>query len=241
MMKIYVLLCEGERYYIGKTDHIQTRIEDHFSNNGSYWTKKYKPLKIVEVIENVDDLDEDKYTKKYMSIYGIDKVRGGTYSEITLPEYKKKCLMDELCTKDDLCFRCKRQGHFVNECYAKSDINGKKIIDDSEEEDSEEEEDSDDLYFRCKRQGHFASECYAKTDIDGKKITRSESISSCSSNFEEINHEVCERCERPGHKKEKCYAKTTVDGIDIDVKEGLETITKVGCWLWNTGRSLFGN
>jgi predicted GIY-YIG superfamily endonuclease len=202
---LYILLCEGERYYIGKTDRpLENRIEEHFSKNGSYWTKKYKPLSVVEVIENVDDLDEDKYTKKYMSIYGINKVRGGTYSEITLPKYKKKCLMDELCTKDDLCFRCKRKGHFVSECYAKTDVNGKNISDDEDDDDEDDDEEDEDEW----------------ENINNKK--------------------VCERCERIGHRKENCYAKTTVDGINIEVKEGLETVAKVGCWLWNTGRSLFG-
>ena len=83
MSKIYVLLCEGNHYYIGKTERkIEKRIEEHFRTNGSYWTKKYKPLKVVETIQSDDKMDEDKYTKKYMLMYGIEKVRGGSYTEM---------------------------------------------------------------------------------------------------------------------------------------------------------------
>lgn len=161
-MHIYVLLCEGGRYYIGKSDHLITRILDHFVRNGSRFTKKYKPVCVIEVIENADDLDEDKYTKRYMSIYGVDKVRGGSYSEINLPEYKKRCLMDVFCTKDDLCFRCKRKGHFINNCYAKTDVNGKKLRKDEIETETETETEWEKMYVNKKSM----STCYAKTTVD---------------------------------------------------------------------------
>ena len=136
MATIYVLLCEDNRYYIGKTERkIKERINEHFTNNGSHWTKKYKPIKIVETIQSDDKMDEDKYTKKYMLLYGIERVRGGSYTDMVLPEYKLKCLRDELCTINDLCFRCKRRGHFVNECYAKTTVNGVLIESDDESDD----------------------------------------------------------------------------------------------------------
>jgi predicted GIY-YIG superfamily endonuclease len=113
MPTIYVLLCKGKRYYIGKTDRpVKSRVAEHFSNNGSEWTKKYKPTKVIEVIEGAGDLDEDKYTKIYMIKHGIDRVRGGSYSMILLPEYKLKALQDEICTANNLCFRCMMPGHF---------------------------------------------------------------------------------------------------------------------------------
>jgi hypothetical protein len=47
---------------------LSTRIEEHFRASGSEWTKKYKPIKVVETKLNADDFDEDKYTKIYMSL-----------------------------------------------------------------------------------------------------------------------------------------------------------------------------
>ena len=41
MVYIYVLKLEQEKYYIGKTNNPEFRINDHFNNIGSEWTKKY--------------------------------------------------------------------------------------------------------------------------------------------------------------------------------------------------------
>ena len=88
MPTIYILKCEQNRYYIGKTERsLDSRIKEHFLNNGSEWTRKYKPIKLIDTIQNADDFDEDKYTKIYMKKYGINNVRGGSYTQINLPEY----------------------------------------------------------------------------------------------------------------------------------------------------------
>ena len=79
---IYVLRLEGDRYYIGKSDNVMNRYQQHLNGNGSAWTRKYKPVSLEKTIENVSSFEEDKITKEYMSTYGIDKVRGGSYVEV---------------------------------------------------------------------------------------------------------------------------------------------------------------
>ena len=44
------------------------------------WIQKYKPIRILYVIYDCDKYDEDKYTRKYMDDYGLDNVRGGSFS-----------------------------------------------------------------------------------------------------------------------------------------------------------------
>ena len=66
MVYIYVLKLEKGKYYVGKTNNPYFRLESHFNSNGSAWTQKYKPIKILKIIDNCDDYDEDKYTRKYM-------------------------------------------------------------------------------------------------------------------------------------------------------------------------------
>jgi predicted GIY-YIG superfamily endonuclease len=116
MSSIYVLKCENNKYYIGKTKDIESRYNDHCNGNGSEFTKKYKPIKIIDIIKNADEFEEDKQVKKYMSKYGIENVRGGSYSTIKLLDYQIKALEKELLSSSNKCFKCGEEGHYVNEC-----------------------------------------------------------------------------------------------------------------------------
>ncbi len=118
MTRIYVLKLTNNKYYVGKTDKsIEDRFGEHVTEYGSEWCKLHKPLEVVEVIENVDEYDEDKITKKYMDVYGIENVRGGSYTMVNLPDYQLKALELELCTSKDKCFKCHQPGHFADQCH----------------------------------------------------------------------------------------------------------------------------
>ena len=85
MVFIYILQLENNKYYVGKTNNPQFRLEQHFNSTGSAWTTKYKPLSVLEMIKDCDEYDEDKYTRKYMDKFGVDNVRGGSFCEEVLP------------------------------------------------------------------------------------------------------------------------------------------------------------
>jgi GIY-YIG catalytic domain len=147
---IYVLELEKDHFYIGKTTkNIEERINEHLSPDmfrSVEWVRKYKPIRILQILHNCDSLDEDKYTKKYMSYYGIDRVRGGTYTQLILPDQKRLCLEDELRSASGSCFRCgKNDGHFAKEC--KGFFEESDAVPDSSEDDfiyiSSGEENSD--------------------------------------------------------------------------------------------------
>jgi hypothetical protein len=116
MVYIYVLKLEQDKYYIGKTNNPNLRLENHFSSNGCEWTKLYKPLKIIEIIPHCDNYDEDKYTKIYMDKYGIDNVRGGSYVQIELSKDIIKFLKLSSNSSNDRCFNCGLSGHFIKDC-----------------------------------------------------------------------------------------------------------------------------
>ncbi len=63
VVTIYILKLEQNKYYIGKTNNPKLRLKQHINNNGSSWTKKYKPVSILKIHNNCDPFDEDKYTK----------------------------------------------------------------------------------------------------------------------------------------------------------------------------------
>jgi hypothetical protein len=116
MVCIYVLELVGGKYYIGKTNNPGFRLEQHFHSGGSVWTKKYQPIRVLEIIENCDDYDEDKYTRIYMDKYGIDNVRGGSFCEEILDEVTIKMLEKMSNSTKNKCFICGMVGHFAKEC-----------------------------------------------------------------------------------------------------------------------------
>ena len=114
---IYILKLNDNKYYIGKTNRtVKERYQEHSDGIGSFWTKKYKPLSIVKQIENSSPFDEDRYVKEYMAIYGIDNVRGGSYSQEELNDETIKFLRNELRTSNNECYKCGSTSHFVSEC-----------------------------------------------------------------------------------------------------------------------------
>ena len=143
---IYVLKLQGNKYYVGKSHDVIGRYQEHMSGKGSAWTKKHKPMSLVESRDGVSPLMEDMVTKEYMAKYGIENVRGGAYVSEELDEVQEYALQKELWAASDCCTQCGRKGHFVKNCYAKTDVNGNSLEDDDEESDDEEsdDEESDD-------------------------------------------------------------------------------------------------
>lgn len=161
MTFIYILELESKKYYIGKTTNPNFRIKQHFNYNGSEWTKKYKPIKVLQLISKCDNFDEDKYTLKYMEQYGINNVRGGSFCELKLNKYNLNVIKKMIHSSTDKCYICGDDDHFAKNCHQD---------DNNISEEFENFIIDNDLCFRCYRKGHFASNCYAKTMITGDEI-----------------------------------------------------------------------
>jgi len=76
---LYVLKLEDGCWYVGISLNINQRLSQHFSGCGAKWTKLHKPVEVVEIKYPATIDDENAVTRKYISLYGLDKVRGGSY------------------------------------------------------------------------------------------------------------------------------------------------------------------
>lgn len=117
---LYVLKLIKDKYYVGITYRdLSIRFSQHQQGIGASWTKLYKPISIIETLKTSNKFDEDKWTKMYMNKYGIENVRGGSYVKINLEKFQIKALKIELCTANNLCFKCNKFGHFASKCKIK--------------------------------------------------------------------------------------------------------------------------
>ena len=140
MVYIYALELESGKYYIGKTSNPKFRLNSHFNQYGSSWTKKYKPINIHQIIPDCDDFDEDKYTLKYMKKYGINNVRGGSFCQLKLTDENRKTIEKMIKGSSDKCYKCGGHGHYASNCKY-------ECLEESEDEETLEEESEEDYYI----------------------------------------------------------------------------------------------
>ena len=148
-MNVYILKLRGGKYYIGKSTNVQKRYEQHLQGKIA-WTRKYTPESIISIIENPSPFEEDKLTKEYMNVHGIDNVRGGSYSSINLTDPQVVSIRREIWGANGLCLRCGRKSHFITDCYAKTDIYGNDL---------DSFIKNRIICFNCGEEGHYAYSC----------------------------------------------------------------------------------
>ncbi|MBM3204089.1 hypothetical protein FJZ55_09330, partial [Candidatus Woesearchaeota archaeon] len=125
---LYFLRLNEGKYYVGYSKIPEERILSHFMENGSEWTKRYSPVEVLE-IRRGGLFDEQKYTLLYMQKYGIDNVRGGSFTNINLSKEQVFEINRQINHLMNNCYICGDGGHYAIDCPKK---NGKNEINNKE-------------------------------------------------------------------------------------------------------------
>jgi predicted GIY-YIG superfamily endonuclease len=80
---VYVLALEEGKYYVGTSEQLENRLLQHFDHEGSLWTRRYKPVRVIEIIEGDKQVEEHK-TLEIMKKYGWQNVRGSHWCKINM-------------------------------------------------------------------------------------------------------------------------------------------------------------
>eukprot|EP00834_Sanchytrium_tribonematis_P008953 NODE_1312_length_1372_cov_0.178319.p1 type:complete len:177 gc:universal NODE_1312_length_1372_cov_0.178319:490-1020(+) len=154
-MYIYVLQLSHSKYYIGKSTNPLNRITTHIEDTRNLFIKRHKPINIISCFQSTSDFDEDNTVKEYMQKYGIENVRGGSYSNYKLSSAQIEFLSQEIQSSTNAYFKCGQNGHFANKCRLKV-IKRKQV--------------KSNTCFRCGRSTHFANICFASRHLNGSII-----------------------------------------------------------------------
>lgn len=159
MEQLYILQLTNGKYYVGKSKDAMKRFEEHKSGTGSAWTSKYKPIKMIELRDLKDHHDENNVTKDLMKKYGINNVRGGSYTQVKLPDDVEYVLQKEQMGNADVCYKCNLASHFANNCPVTIRVKYQQP-----------KPKQAGACYRCGRSSHYSPDCYASTHVKGYEL-----------------------------------------------------------------------
>lgn len=100
---IYVLRLLGGRKFVGMSDDPAKALVMHKEGGQSAWTDRYRPEGLLQIQRNIPTDKLDTYVIRYMIQYGIENVRGGSWSTVRLTETEQRTIRKRIAQERHEC------------------------------------------------------------------------------------------------------------------------------------------
>jgi predicted GIY-YIG superfamily endonuclease len=162
---IYVLKCQKDKFFIGKTYNVQIEYNEHLDGTFCDLTKEFKPYDIECIFELNDKITLENVISSYVKKY--------EKTNIFFIDANKKEIKNLLKNENNYCV-CKSKEHWLTECPQNTKKEFWAKIFNNVFNKLSKKLKKIGFCPRCGREGHDMNDCYAKTHIDGFDLSDDE-------------------------------------------------------------------
>lgn len=217
---VYVLLLEGDRYYVGCSSDIDSRIRTHINEPRVSWITANGGVQMA--LEPMTPAEEPltawemRETMARMIKHGFNNVRGWEYcSPEPLGNSDVDGLFKLICGGQSapLCHACGFPGHLSSACTTSGRA---KWLDDLKGCRSAKRTGSD-VILALILDGGVVSRPKRRSPGAAPTLLQAPTVEPQFVTFEELNAQKqgCTRCGRHCHTLDACYARTSAAGKDL--------------------------
>ena len=131
---VYVLQLRNGGYYVGKSENIDARVQQHTSGLGSAWCRhkggvvKEVPTVFAGTLQDTASWEMNE-TVTQMLLHGYANVRGWEFCNCgTLTSGELDTIKNVIMGQTDVCRKCGNSGHFAHACNS-SNVKAKWLLD----------------------------------------------------------------------------------------------------------------
>lgn len=103
LTNVYVLRLSGGRKYVGISDDPMKALVMHKEGGVCAWTDRYRPESIMQIQRAISSDKLDHYVIRYMIQYGVENVRGGSWSTVRLTDADHRVIRNRISEERHDC------------------------------------------------------------------------------------------------------------------------------------------